>query len=848
MLQETINSPVIDQADSAVEWNTPWLTVLSDAKHAGLVAPDTAESINVRAAIGILSGTALADGIIKAISDGSAARMALDAIAPAFAPGDVIELRTLCPVGGAPESLCGRLDDCAERKALEEFVRQNNGCRNLYVGLNPRRADMAGTTQSGKALDVVARRAMVLDMDYKDAPDVDADWSRTVDALGTEADPAMVLNTGNGVQVWLPIEPQADADMDANTVQMRDAMQRIGSDNMSDAPRIVRLPFTVNLPTPSKRKRGCVPVLAQPRTKNASAKPRPAADVCGAVEAVVARLGLPGKRTKGGNGSAKRAAGSENHYGATGERKTGNPAPSAEILRMALDLLPNDAGHFDDRDDWLLVGFAVKGAAVQGGIEAEGRKIWLDWSDRWLEGVPDRDLQAWDSFKAPGTGWGTLMRMLEQVNPAGHGEVRTAEARLAFEVQAKPLQAVGSASLTRAVPPREWLYGWSVVRGMVSMIVAPGGTGKSALAMVEALAMVTGRELLAGDAPRGGGKHRVWYHNAEDGGDENYRRLKAAMLKHGITDGELGDRLFMTSGRDLPFKLAQSGRQGAEIDRGVVEGIIARITELQIDALVLDPLGALHTLSENSNEEANLLMGALREIAERTGVAIILVHHTGKAAAQDMAAAGAGASRGASAFVDAARSVRQVARMSRAETAKLSIPSEEAWRYVRVDNGKANLAPAEGARWLRLVSVSLGNSTSKYPDGDYVQTVERWQPPTAAEKGKVTAAEMKDIQDALDAATADARRTSVKSRGWVGYLIADVLAKPIDPSGTGRDDRTPEQEFARREVQAIIEAGKKNGLLIVQDEKCADRHKHPCVAAGERASPEAADSADVSDD
>ena len=848
MLQENINSPVIDQPDSAVEWNNPWLTVLSDAKDAGLVAPDTADKINARAAVVILTGSAMVAEINNALADGPAAGMALDAIAPSFAPGDVIELRTLCPVGGAPESLCGRLDDPAQRKALEEFIGRYNGRRNLYVGLNPRRADMAGTAQSGKAQDVVVRRAMVLDLDYKDAPEVDADWSRTVDALGTEIDPAMVLNTGNGVQVWLPIEPQTDADLEANTVQMRDAMQRLGSDDMSDAPRIVRLPFTVNLPTDRKRERGCVPVLAQPRKKNPSAKPRPAVDVCGAVDAVAVRLCLPGSGANGGGGSAMRPAGGVSRYGTTGERKTGRPAPSPEILRMALDRLPNDAGHFDVRDEWLRVGHAVKGAAVEGGIEAEGREIWLDWSARWHGGDPEHDAQTWDGIKDPVTGWGTLMRILEQVNSSGHSEVRTAEARLAFEVHAKPLQAVGSACLTRVVPPREWLYGWSVVRGMVSMIVAPGGTGKSALAMVEALAMVTGRELLAGDVPRGDGKHRVWYHNAEDGGDENYRRLKAAMLKHGITDGELGDRLFMTSGRDLPFKLAQSGRRGAEIDRGVVEGIIARITDLQIDALVLDPLGALHTLSENSNEEANLLMGALREIAERTGVAIILVHHTGKAAAQDMAAAGAGASRGASAFVDAARSVRQVARMSRSETAKLSIPSEEAWRYVRVDNGKANLAPAEGARWLRLVSVSLGNSTSKYPDGDYVQTVERWEPPTAAEKGKVTAAEMKDIQDALDAATADERRTSVQSRGWVGYLIADVLAKPIDPHGTESKNRTPEQEFARYDVRAIIKTGIENGLLIAQDEKCADRHKHPCVAAGERASPEAADSADVSDD
>ena len=283
-------------------------------------------------------------------------------------------------------------------------------------------------------------------------------------------------------------------------------------------------------------------------------------------------------------------------------------------------------------------------------------------------------------------------------------------------------------------------------------------------------------------------------------------------------------------------------------DRGVVEGIISRIADKQIDVLVLDPLGALHTLSENSNEEANLLMGALREIAERTGVAIILVHHTGKAAAQDMAAAGAGASRGASAFVDAARSVRQVARMSRKEAGPLGVPPDDAWRYVRVDNGKANLAPAEAAKWLRLESVALGNGTPDYPDGDHVQTVERWEPPTVAETGRLSDGEMTDVQDALDAAPADERRTSNQSPGWVGYLIAGALGKPIDPHGTGAKNRTPEQEFARKEVGAIIKAGEASGHFIAQDEKCADRHNHRCIASVKRAAPEAARGADVPDD
>lgn len=46
------------------------------------------------------------------------------------------------------------------------------------------------------------------------------------------------------------------------------------------------------------------------------------------------------------------------------------------------------------------------------------------------------------------------------------------------------------------IPPRPWLYGQHLIRKQVSVTVAPGGVGKSSLTICEALAMVSGRELL----------------------------------------------------------------------------------------------------------------------------------------------------------------------------------------------------------------------------------------------------------------------------------------------------------------------------------------------------------------
>lgn len=248
-----------------------WLDALKDAAQRGLIDPEKAAQIDVPFAIGLLTPDGLKARVLEALRDGPAAEMALDAIALAFAQGDVIELRALDPARvSGPASYCGRLEDAEQRAAMAAFIRDHMGLRNLYVGCNPRGDDWAGLR--GKmvgskltfpdAADVPVRRNVVLDLDLKDAPDVDPDWTQTVDALRTELDPILVLNSGNGYHVWLPIEPASGADVAASTARLAAAMAQIGADNIADPPRIVRLPFTLNLPNPSKRARGAVVRLA----------------------------------------------------------------------------------------------------------------------------------------------------------------------------------------------------------------------------------------------------------------------------------------------------------------------------------------------------------------------------------------------------------------------------------------------------------------------------------------------------------------------------------------------------------------------------------------------------------
>jgi hypothetical protein len=83
----------------------------------------------------------------------------------------------------------------------------------------------------------------------------------------------------------------------------------------------------------------------------------------------------------------------------------------------------------------------------------------------------------------------------------------------------------------KTIPPRKYLYGGHLIRKFASAKFAPGGVGKSILALTEAIAMATGRALL-GITPRQ--RCRVWYWNGEDPREETEPRIAAICLHFGI--------------------------------------------------------------------------------------------------------------------------------------------------------------------------------------------------------------------------------------------------------------------------------------------------------------------------
>lgn len=313
------------------------------------------------------------------------------------------------------------------------------------------------------------------------------------------------------------------------------------------------------------------------------------------------------------------------------------------------------------------------------------------------------------------------------------------------------------------ISPREWLYGHHLIRRYVSATIAPGGVGKSTLTITDAVAIASGRPLL-GIKPHAA--MTVWLWNGEDPRDEIERRLIAACLHHAIDPADIAGRLFIDSGRDLPIRIGTTGQNGAQIAMPVIEALIAAIRDRHIDVLVVDPFVSVHGLPENDNGAMDAAVKAFALVADRTGCAIDLVHHSRKLNGAD---ADIDAARGGSAIAGAVRAARVLNAMSKEAAEALGIAEGDRRSFVRVDDAKGNLAPPASARWFRLTSEPLGNGTVDRPQ-DFVAVAEAWTPPDTMDG--IGLADLQAVQKAIDQ---QAFRESPQANEWVGHAIGRAL-------------------------------------------------------------------------
>ena len=171
-----------------------------------------------------------------------------------------------------------------------------------------------------------------------------------------------------------------------------------------------------------------------------------------------------------------------------------------------------------------------------------------------------------------------------------------------------------------------------IAENSISVVYGPSNVGKSFFCMSLAYHIAAGQEWIGNKIKRGS----VLY-LATEGGRAFENRLYALHEKHGFNDVSLAVR-------PSPINLYD-----ADEDIAKIEAIMAEIGKRNepVTVLVIDTLARATAgqMDENNNSEMSKLIAGLDAIRERTGVHIMLVHHSGKDASKG--ARGASALRAA---------------------------------------------------------------------------------------------------------------------------------------------------------------------------------------------------------
>ena len=258
------------------------------------------------------------------------------------------------------------------------------------------------------------------------------------------------------------------------------------------------------------------------------------------------------------------------------------------------------------------------------------------------------------------------------------------------------------------LPKRRWIYGNQYIRGFVTVTASAGGVGKTSLAIVEALAIVTGRELLGEPVKE---RTSVWIINLEDDGGEMRLRIAAAMRYYGISHADISTgehRLYMDAEDTIQITLAMETREGLVENTQLIAHMREKIIERKVGLVMMDPFVSTHAINENSNPHVQAVVAMMRKLTRECGCGLDVVHHLRKGSPNEDATIDS--VRGAGALIGAARCARVINKITKEDAIEMGVPENQALGLFRVDAGKNNLSkPVETSIYRRLVSVQLDN-------------------------------------------------------------------------------------------------------------------------------------------
>lgn len=229
--------------------------------------------------------------------------------------------------------------------------------------------------------------------------------------------------------------------------------------------------------------------------------------------------------------------------------------------------------------------------------------------------------------------------------------------------------------------------------GSFGLIVAPGATGKSQLALDIAASLALGRPIAGGlfsAAPAG----KVVYLAGEESDRLVAERIRSIVRLDEQCDPGLYENLII-----LPL----AGESCALLENGHPTQIYHQLREIAQGArlIIIDPVRRTHDGDENSSFDMAKFVVAMERLAKATGAAVVGLHHANRTSSASGDSASQNASRGSSALVDGARWQINLSKMDEKTAEQRMISDADRTNYVALDFAKTNYLPPRPRCWLR---------------------------------------------------------------------------------------------------------------------------------------------------
>lgn len=205
--------------------------------------------------------------------------------------------------------------------------------------------------------------------------------------------------------------------------------------------------------------------------------------------------------------------------------------------------------------------------------------------------------------------------------------------------------------LTHPAPPPSFVWDGYLPCGVVTLMGAHGGTGKSTIALMLSVCAALGRPLFGVNVTH----CKTVFVSLEDGANLVRHRL-AAICKHWAIDPlALGDHLQIVDGTDYPELFAAETRGNGETTPTYAE-LLLLVQRGGMGLVVVDNASDAYGGDEIQRRQVRAFMRSLAKVARLTDCAVLLLAHVDKTTSRNKKADGGEGYSGSTAWHNSARS------------------------------------------------------------------------------------------------------------------------------------------------------------------------------------------------